>query len=101
MHSIGDGEIAWSALTAQPGCFVLSTCCSELRVTGCPEHLPAFAKGWALTLVPDCFGGEVQGLPLDHFMPGPSGHLVWRNSAVMDPQLKSAYETLQLDPELE
>ena len=94
-----DDVVAWSALTAHPGCYVLLMCCSELRVTGCPGHLPGFAKGWALTLVPDCFGGKVPGLPLEHFLPGPRGHLVWRNSAVSEPQLESAYEMLQLDRE--
>ena len=86
--------LLWAVLAARPGVYVLQTD-GELTVMQCPGVLPAFDSPWALVLeVPE--QGIFQGLPTSLFLPGPRGHLVWRNSAALDSHLAAAYDKLQL-----
>ena len=88
-------QVPWSLLTMRPGVYALELLPGEtLTVSGCTNTLPFHTSGWALVLLQFCDSGIVQGLPVNLFMPGPRGHLVWRNSAVSDSDLQRAYELM-------
>ena len=65
----------------------------SLAVYDCDNIMPDHAQPWAIVLqLPGHF--SVQGMPLSRFLPGPQGHLVWRNRYVSDSDLEVALARL-------
>ena len=88
------GTLDCSLLAARPGIYV--ACNVRLTgITGCPAFPPAFAQGWAVVLLQSS-DALIQNLPGPCIVPGPQGHLVWRNSHVTDAMLIRAYKLLNI-----
>ena len=92
LHCLLCLDLQWSFLSAQAGIYV--TFVSHQHVFDCDGTLPALAGPWALVLLqPQC--SSVTGLPLDLFVPGPRGCLVWRNALASDADLERALDKLR------
>ena len=87
-------SLDYSLLTAHPGIYLLDSD-TLTRITYWPTTPPAFAQGWAVVLRQRSSDMR-EDLPGPCFVPGPQGHLVWRNSHVSDAMLNRAYNVLNV-----
>ena len=90
-HCSWPGVFEWTFLAARQGPIVVDL--AEIEVFGCPGTLPERAGGWSMVLLQPRFRYS-RGLPLNLFVPGPRGHLVWRSSCVSDAGLTRALDKL-------
>ena len=91
-YSAAGAAVQWSVVRAQPGVYVMGH-----KLDGCCEGLPVHSAPWALVFE-RAQPHSVTGLPAgSRIESGPCGHAVWRNSAMTDDVLVSAYKSLGIN----